>query len=457
MSELTHIEQPMAEVEPQITEHVSELTLKQFDEISKKNIENYKKILEIEKQRPKQKNVVLNKEKARKDALRALENPQEVLQELIQTEVTDVHEEINQQLDEQIYNLFTDETKNIFEQVMLQKNGNMPQGYAEAELQHFMEGEPENEEIETQPVSVTKELIREVQKSFDSDKQFEQIQTQIQNVDASINQNVTIEEQNQNLILQKTESIMNQIMTQAPATARVAMQPTELTYAHEMLEDEEVEGPLGERITREIVQEVGKQQTNVALTMIQKPAVTYALNEAIKNEMHALKQLEVFNVYENYLQVGENGTSGTGQRASAQEPQQTQEPEQLELQHIMSQAELEERIVIPTMTRIEERRQAVGLVHKVEEQILTEELINEIKSQTVDNVREETREVNEIHNVNHTQKQINETVNRIQVNQQENIEELVKQNVKKQLNQLTDQVYGKIEKKLQTERKRRGY
>ena len=40
---------------------------------------------------------------------------------------------------------------------------------------------------------------------------------------------------------------------------------------------------------------------------------------------------------------------------------------------------------------------------------------------------------------------------------QENIEEIVKQNVKKQLNQLTDQVYGKIEKKLQTERKRRGY
>ena len=52
---------------------------------------------------------------------------------------------------------------------------------------------------------------------------------------------------------------------------------------------------------------------------------------------------------------------------------------------------------------------------------------------------------------------VQETVNKIQTNRVDNIEELVQQSVKRQLNQLSEQIYTKMEKKLQTERKRRGY
>jgi len=45
----------------------------------------------------------------------------------------------------------------------------------------------------------------------------------------------------------------------------------------------------------------------------------------------------------------------------------------------------------------------------------------------------------------------------MQTTRLDQIEELVQQSVKRQIGDLSDQVYGKIEKKLQTERKRRGY
>ena len=52
---------------------------------------------------------------------------------------------------------------------------------------------------------------------------------------------------------------------------------------------------------------------------------------------------------------------------------------------------------------------------------------------------------------------VQQTVNRRNIQQIENIDEIVQQNVRKQLGKISDQVYGKIEKRLQTERKRRGY
>lgn len=549
ITELAHLEQLEEAQATEQREELTEQTLRQFDEINKKNIENYKKILEIQKQRPKQINASLNKEKARRDALRALDNPEQVLQEIMHTEVTDVHDEINQQLDEQIYNMFSEETKNIFEQVMLQRTGEVPHWHEEAQLQHLVGEELAGDVLENNTIQANNETPQEVQMRQMAEAQFAQVQTQVQNIDARVTQNIRQEEQqrhfhiqntesimnrqmqdnhfdeqnvqqttelthiterdsdmqeglqagaqvpvmtelirqtrevltkeqqtqqntyqtninlnqtvtnalhNQQTFLHKTETVLNQMVQRQDEEAR-SVEPTRLTHAMDVLSESEYEEQLPEALTREVIQTIGKQQAESGITMIQKPAITYAMNEVIRNEMQALKKLDISNVYEIHQNKDETGNNGNGMQAASKEESMAGVHEQLELQHIMKQTEIEERLVVPELTRREERRTAVGLVHKVEEQILTEELINEIKSQTVDNVREETREVNEIHSVNRTQKQINETVNRIQVNQQENIEELVKQNVKKQINQLTDQVYGKIEKKLQTERKRRGY
>ncbi|MBQ3546035.1 MAG: hypothetical protein IJA34_13800 [Lachnospiraceae bacterium] len=361
ISELVHTNNISEEENIKNITEITEETLKHFDEINRRNIENYKKMLEIEENRPKVKNVSLNKERARIDALRALENPQEVLMEIVNSENKDEHNEINYKLNEQIYNLFSDETKNIFEQVVRQKNGEIPTQFIE------------------QPIIHRSEEIEEVQE------------------------------------------IVNNV------------------------------------INKEFINEAVKRQNVSNIEMIQKPSIKYEINETIKNEINELKNMDIINLYENYFGKEEKVKKKRGRKSkSVIEKVKNKEREKLELQHFMNQAEMEENIISPVKPQIQ-RTKDVGMIHKVEEQVITEELINTIRNKTVDNVKEETVEHNQIHNVNRNEKTINETVNQIKVSNQENIEEIVKQNVKKQLNQLTDQVYGKIEKKLQTERKRRGY
>lgn len=254
----------------QAVETVTEITKEQLDEINRRNIENYKRIQEIEQSRPKRNNVEIDKERAKKDALRALDNPQQVLMEFLNTEVENTYEDINMNIDSQIYNLFTDETKAIFNQYMKIKRGEIPM--------------PPNTEL----------------------------------------------------------------------------------------------------------------------------------------------------------------------------PKRELTPEEVKLHHFMKQAEADNNPVQSATVHRTERIRNVDLVHKVEEQLITEELIDTIRSQTIDNRREEIVEHNQV-KVNTNERQIQETINNVKITKQDNIEEIVQQNVKKQLNQISDQVYGKIEKKLQTERKRRGF
>lgn len=101
--------------------------------------------------------------------------------------------------------------------------------------------------------------------------------------------------------------------------------------------------------------------------------------------------------------------------------------------------------------------QNIDFVHKVEEQLLSEELLEEIRMQKQNVKREEHTEQTTVEKQKTVHQTVQESVNQIQTHQLNQIEELVQQSVKKQIGDLSDQVYGKIEKKLQTERKRRGY
>lgn len=364
VTDLTYLEQNNNNAE--FLDNVSDVTyetVRNLEEINRRNIENYKKILEIEKSRPKLKDIKLNKEKARENALRALESPEEVLIELMNSKQTDEYNELNIKLDEQFYNLLSEETKNIFMQVSQQKRGEVINPYQAPEISHKGNIQSNGE--------------------------------------------------------------------------------TEDTTS---------------RIEKEVINNVVKYQKDSVVEMIQKPSVSYEINEYIRNEINELRKMNVTNLYENYFLKEEKPKKKRGRKSKAAiELEKKKERENLELQHFMNNVELEEGIVNPTSPARTIRTQNAVIVHKVDEQIITEDLLNTIRSKNVENVKEETTEHNQIHNINKNEKQISETINQIRVHNQENIDEIVKQNVKKQLNQLTDQVYGKIEKKLQTERKRRGY
>lgn len=351
------------EEEHNLVDIQSHITESELEKINQKNIENYKKLLEIERQRPKVTNRVVNKEKARKDILRAMENPGEVINEYLNNNETDIHEEINLSLNQEIYDLFSDETKAIFNQLYQQNNIGIPR---------------------------------------------------------------------QEMPMEIVYPQMSEEMTQ---------------------EDELVQ--YNERV---ITQDNIVKNEKVVTQILQSPTVKYEINEVINNRIEELKNNTVNNLYEKYFgpeDVVHNAKQIQDKEVSSQEEEK--QKAQLELTHFMNEALLEDKVVHNISTYRTTTQNSVGLIHKEEEQIITEELFDTIKKQAVDTVREETIENKEVHNVVSNERVFNETVNRFNYNTQENIEELVQKNVKKQINTISEQVYGKIEKKLQHERKRRGY
>ena len=116
-----------------------------------------------------------------------------------------------------------------------------------------------------------------------------------------------------------------------------------------------------------------------------------------------------------------------------------------------------EKVAELAATQRELQFRSVDIFHKTEEQFITDELLETIRTQQQNIRKEEHREETTLHRDQINQTVVQDTINRTQLNQIENIDELVQQTVRKQMNHLSDQVYGKIEKKLATERKRRGY
>ena len=108
---------------------------------------------------------------------------------------------------------------------------------------------------------------------------------------------------------------------------------------------------------------------------------------------------------------------------------------------------------------IETEQRTLTLVHKSEEQTISEDILDEIRQQRnyIDNrLVEVTQNVNTTE-TNHTEV-INQTDNEEVVrNIQNNVMEMVDRNIKGQVDSISNQVFRKLEQKLDTERKRRGY
>lgn len=98
----------------------------------------------------------------------------------------------------------------------------------------------------------------------------------------------------------------------------------------------------------------------------------------------------------------------------------------------------------------------VELLHRQTENTFDEEVLEEIRglqrSTRVENhqIREEVAEKNL------TQEIVNSKVNEFQVRQNEELNRLIQEKVQRQLGDLSEQVYGKLEKRMDTERRRRG-
>ena len=105
----------------------------------------------------------------------------------------------------------------------------------------------------------------------------------------------------------------------------------------------------------------------------------------------------------------------------------------------------------------EDQRTEVTLVHRSQEQQLSEEEIRQLMEQN----RTEKHTVhthNDIYtNIDTTQRQFTNINTQQIVEQTENVNELVRQGVQRELGALSEKIYHKLEKRLETEKRRRGY
>lgn len=198
------------------------------------------------------------------------------------------------------------------------------------------------------------------------------------------------------------------------------------------------------------------EQPNEVLTEFFAAEVEHPLEESQKQlgtQMYTLFSEETKEIYRQFLQQNQTEQTTFLQQIMAQPEENVLRREvgtELQKQQRKHRTELRENAGETQFRRVD-------IVHKAEEQLLSEEMMETIRMEQQrvrkeEHTQESTLEQNRIH-----QTEIQNAVSHTQVNRMENIDELVQQTVRKQLNHLSDQVYGKIEKKLVTERKRRGY
>ncbi len=122
------------------------------------------------------------------------------------------------------------------------------------------------------------------------------------------------------------------------------------------------------------------------------------------------------------------------------------------------QATPQATVLNETVNRVSEINRDLNLVHKVtdtinETEILEriDELRNETRENRVNTVTETEELVTTVNKVNNEEHIVNETINT------EEITNIIRENVLSQMGQLSDQVYSRIERKLQNEKIRRGF
>ncbi|MBR2950544.1 MAG: hypothetical protein IKC46_11865 [Lachnospiraceae bacterium] len=420
--ELQYLQQEEHEEEPkEPTAVTAEQLQKQLEIFNQKNYENYQKLTEIERQQPRVRERKLDRRRAQQDALRALENPGEVLMEFVTTEVHDPVLESQKQLETQIYELFSDETKEIYRQFLQQKPDQQT-----TFLQHIMT-QPAESELRQEVVHA----IERMQQQEVVERIERQIERQTEMMQPTVSQTINQEIRQQMISLQELQN---------SAVYEQWVQPAEIRWQKEV----ETETQVLQQMRTESAHLVTERER-----VLQKAeAEVSAMTEDIMEKQPMLHPSETVETEEIF-------TVKTEQTLLQQQEQQMLEIRQSIEKQIRRQ-ELE-KVAELAATQRELQFQRVDIIHKVEEQLVTDELMETIRTQQQNTRREEHKEETILHRDQINQTMMQNTINRTQLNQIENIDELVQQTVRKQMNHLSDQVYGKIEKKLATERKRRGY
>lgn len=140
--------------------------------------------------------------------------------------------------------------------------------------------------------------------------------------------------------------------------------------------------------------------------------------------------------------------------------QQEQEHFEQETVHEVDQLRMEtSRRLAEDVVRHEESRRRTSrleLLHREQEHVLDEELLEELRTVSRQTTREELHTNEQHHERSVVEQTVTNRVNALELHNEEELAEMVSRNIRQQLRGMSDQVYRKLEKRMDSERRRRG-
>lgn len=462
---------------------------KQLEIINRQNLERLEKLktMEIrERELPPQR---INRERAKKDALRAIENPQEVLREYMNS--TTLRSESEKLERERLKEIMGEDTVRILE--TLEDYRKNPEKYPNISSS---EGQAMNllmRDINS-PVQETNEEIRyEQQNTLQTDirhettREVERVmrETERYRTEQMPHTGEQIPEQEE--VLRYPETVRKEQQSPVQKAAAAEVQAPEIQY----LKTETGEAP-GETKERLLIEQQKLLQNNILRESTREIQKVLRETERYQTEKLIIAQGQPESTAEELLQYPEaerealQKPSGNAPLTEAEREAapllhrpasgQTEQPSgQLltekqvlhtriqkesarEVERVLKETERYQTEQAPVYEGQEEAvREQVELFHKRNESVLNEELLEELENRNrTMTQRESSTSTEQIQEKSHVDQIVTNRVNELRIEQDQSIERIVSQNVRQQLDTLSEQVFSKLEKRMDAERRRRG-
>lgn len=356
---------------------------RELDRINEQNIANWEKLQSMQPLEVRNHRITIDRQQARRDALRALESPEEVMMEYLTSE--NRLETMQREENEYLQQVISEETKQIFSELEKYRNIQEQTGIGGRQDQAQMQLE---RDIRFRNVLETERYFEE-QEHRQEDLVYE-TRTDVQEL---------LHTQEEGIRIRTEEKIRQHTF------------PEETVKMFARLEEQR---KVPDPVVLELLSKGEEAAEEIRIHRRQESRRELETNELVKEEL-------IHTVQEEIL-----------------EPVKT--------------------AVSETLIRQEDslRYDRIDLVHKSQEQTVQEELLEEIESRRQRNrvIEEKTEEHQVTEKIQ--EREIKQIFHEMKVDQQEEIARLVSQNLQQQIGRLSDQVYGKLEKRLDGERRRRG-